>query len=141
MLQVVVERLMAFLRSNACRRNEMLLLQQQTCLNALLLLLLPLYMFSQVVVERLMAFLRSTACGGDEMLRRHIAGQIVDLAEKYAPDTTWFVGVMAEVNGQSSYHHNLVHDVTAVTCYSRSWRTTKFKMYVIYCCRCCCCCC
>jgi hypothetical protein len=51
----------------------------------------------QVVVERLMAFLRSTACGGDELLRRHIAGQIVDLAEKYAPDTTWFVGVMAEV--------------------------------------------
>ncbi|KAF6264582.1 ARM repeat-containing protein [Scenedesmus sp. NREL 46B-D3] len=51
----------------------------------------------QVVVERLMAFLRSSACGGDELLRRHISGQVVDLAEKYAPDTTWFVGVMAEV--------------------------------------------
>jgi hypothetical protein len=61
-----------------------------------LLLLLLLFML-QVVVERLMAFLRSTACGGDEMLRRHIAGQIVDLAEKYAPDTTSFVGVIAKV--------------------------------------------
>ncbi|WIA23805.1 hypothetical protein OEZ85_013480 [Tetradesmus obliquus] len=50
-----------------------------------------------VVVERLMAFLRSTACGGDELLRRHIAGQVVSLAEKYAPDTAWFVRVMAEV--------------------------------------------
>lgn len=51
----------------------------------------------QVVVERLMAFLRSTSCGGDEMMRRHIAGQIVELAEKYAPDTSWYIRVMAEV--------------------------------------------
>ncbi|KAF8060347.1 AP-4 complex subunit epsilon [Scenedesmus sp. PABB004] len=51
----------------------------------------------QVVVERLMDFLRSSACGGDDTLRRHIAGQVAELAEKYAPDTAWFVGVMAEV--------------------------------------------
>jgi hypothetical protein len=51
----------------------------------------------QVVVERLMAFLRSTSCGGDEVLRRHIASQIVELAEKYAPDTAWYIRVMAEV--------------------------------------------
>jgi hypothetical protein len=53
----------------------------------------------QVVVERLMAFLRSTSCGGDEVMRRHIAGQIVELAEKYAPDTAWYIRVMAEVGG------------------------------------------
>ncbi len=51
----------------------------------------------QVVVERLMAFLRSASCGGDEVMRRHIAGQIVELAEKYAPDTSWYIRVMAEV--------------------------------------------
>jgi hypothetical protein len=62
---------------------------------------------TQFVVERLMAFLRSTACGGDELLRRHIAGQIVDLAEKYAPDTTWFVGVMAEVGCMSGHNNAL----------------------------------
>ena len=44
-----------------------------------------------------MAFLRSSSCGGDEVLRRHMAGQIVELAEKYAPDTAWFLRVMAEV--------------------------------------------
>lgn len=56
----------------------------------------------QVVVERLMAFLRSTSCGGDEMMRRHIAGQIVELAEKYAPDTSWYIRVMAEVCARGS---------------------------------------
>ena len=44
-----------------------------------------------------MAFLRSTSCGGDEVMRRHIAGQIVELAEKYAPDTAWYIHIMAEV--------------------------------------------
>jgi len=44
-----------------------------------------------------MAFLRSMHGGGDEVLRRHIAGQIVELAEKYAPDTAWYIRSMAEV--------------------------------------------
>lgn len=47
-----------------------------------------------------MAFLRSMHCGGDEVLRRHIAGQIVELAEKYAPDTAWYIRSMAEVRRQ-----------------------------------------
>eukprot|EP00775_Hariotina_reticulata_P003095 gene3095-3374_t len=53
----------------------------------------------QVVVERLMSFLRSPSCAADELLRRRVAGQVVDLAEKYAPDITWFIKVMAEVAG------------------------------------------
>jgi hypothetical protein len=28
---------------------------------------------------------------------QHIASQIVELAEKYAPDTAWYIRVMAEV--------------------------------------------
>lgn len=47
-----------------------------------------------------MAFLSATSCGGDEVLRRHIAGQVVELAEKYAPDTAWYIRVMAQVSGQ-----------------------------------------
>jgi hypothetical protein len=39
--------------------------------------------------------------GGDELRRRQIMGQIVTLAEKYAPDMTWGVGVMKEVSRQT----------------------------------------
>ncbi len=44
-----------------------------------------------------MAFLRSPACRADDVLRRHIAGQVAELAERYAPDASWFVATMAEV--------------------------------------------
>lgn len=54
-----------------------------------------------------MAFLRSTSCGGDEVMRRHMASQVVELAEKYAPDATWYLSVMAEVSESSTQHLTL----------------------------------
>jgi AP-4 complex subunit epsilon-1 len=47
-----------------------------------------------VVVDRLLAFLRGCA---DEHIRGSIATKVAGLAEKYAPDTEWFITVMAEV--------------------------------------------
>jgi hypothetical protein len=49
-----------------------------------------------------MSFLRSSSCAADELLRRRVAGQVADLAEKYAPDITWFIKVMAEVSCQQT---------------------------------------
>lgn len=48
----------------------------------------------QVIVERLIGYLRGCS---DEHVRKHIATNVAELAERYAPDTTWFIGIMAEV--------------------------------------------
>ncbi|KAI8465281.1 MAG: AP-4 complex subunit epsilon-1 [Monoraphidium minutum] len=48
----------------------------------------------QVIVERLMLYLKGCT---DEHVRRDIATKVCTLAERYAPDTTWFISTMAEV--------------------------------------------
>ena len=48
----------------------------------------------QVIVERMMSYLRSVS---DEHIRKDIVRRVSELAEKYAPDPHWFIGVMSEV--------------------------------------------
>ncbi len=63
-----------------------------------------------VIVERMALYLRGCT---DEHVRRDIATKICTLAERYAPDTTWFIKTMAEVFelGGDTLPPSVAHDL------------------------------
>lgn len=48
----------------------------------------------EVIVEKMVEYLRSTT---DEVAKADVCGRISELAESYAPDTTWFIHTMNQV--------------------------------------------
>ena len=46
---------------------------------------------SQVIVEKMLDYLRTS---GDEMQKADVAKRIGELAERFAPDTQWFIDTM-----------------------------------------------
>jgi hypothetical protein len=108
-VQVVVDRLMAFLRSSSCGGDEVRLCNSSghddvmmgSCNTPNTVLAAPpaARATHAAATPRSTRPHHTTKQTKQQVLRRHIAGQVVELAEKYAPDTTWFLRVMAEVRG------------------------------------------
>ena len=48
-------------------------------------------LFPQVIVEKMLDYLRTS---GDEMQKADVAKRIGELAERFAPDTQWFIDTM-----------------------------------------------
>lgn len=65
----------------------------------------------EVIVEKMMNYLRTAT---DEHIKRDIARKVSELAERYAPDPSWFIGVVSEVFELGGEHvepqlaHNLM---------------------------------
>jgi hypothetical protein len=57
---------------------------------------------SQVIVEKMVEYLRGVT---DDVAKADVVQRISDLAERYAPDTQWFIDTMNQVGwaGPSCY--------------------------------------
>ena len=68
----------------------------------------------QIIVEKMIDYLRGVT---DDVAKADVVNRIGDLAERYAPDTQWFIDTMNQVNLLSYFARcRGRHDVRQLSC-------------------------